>query len=410
MEKFSMKKGLIFFLLSILSLSTFSQTYIEGKVTTNSNEILEGASVYLNNTTIGTTTNSEGEFRLKVNKGNYDLVVSFIGYSTVRLKINTIFKIGFLHVKLAPDLHILNEVVLKKTNYNADWKYNLSRFKNLFLGRTKLAKECIILNPKTLHFEYNSKTGELIAETREPLKIKHKDLGYLITYDLVQFSIKNQRLFFSGYARYRNLKERVKKKWKRNRREAYNGSQMHFLRSVLQKNLSRDGFAVNQFKRVPNPERPTDEEIKKARALIYLHRETINISRNSSNPLTPLDSALVIARKSSKPKYKDYLYKRNVPYNEMTSFSMDKPYLDFKNHLSIIYKNEKEEDNYLKGMFGKRKQATGVQTSSITLVKYKSMIDFTGVLVDPDALIVEGYWAFESFANMLPLNYQPTKE
>ncbi|MBL4641956.1 MAG: carboxypeptidase-like regulatory domain-containing protein [Flavobacteriaceae bacterium] len=405
-----MKKGLLTFLVTILSLSTFSQTYIEGKVTTNSNENLEGASVYLNNTTIGTTTNNKGEFRLKVSKGNYDLVVSFIGYSTSRLKINTNFKIGFLRLKLAPDLHILSEVVLKKTNYNADWKYNLSRFKSLFLGRSKLAKECIILNPKTLHFEYNSKTGELIAEAKEPLKIKHKDLGYLITYDLIKFSIKNQRLFFSGYARYRNLKERVKKKWKRNRLEAYNGSQVHFLKSLLKKNLTQDGFVINQFKRVRNPERPTDEEIKKARELIYLYRETINISRNITNPLTPLDSALVIAGKSSKPKYKDFLYKRNVPYNEMTSFSKGTPHLNFKNHLSIIYKNEKEEDNYLKGMFGKMKQATGVQSSNITLTKGKSIIDLTGVLVDPDALFVEGYWAFESFANMLPLNYQPTKE
>jgi len=405
-----MKKGLITFLLSILSLSIFSQTYIEGKVTTNSNENLEGASVYLNNTTIGTTTNSEGEFRLKVGKGNYDLVVSFIGYSTSRLKINTNIKIDFLRLKLSPDLHILNEVVLKKTDYNAEWKYNLSRFKKLFLGRSKLAKECILLNPKTLHFEYNAKTNELTAEAKESLKIRHNDLGYLITYDLIKFSIKNQRLFFSGYARYRNLKKRIKKKWKRNRLESYNGSQVHFLKSLLKKNLTEDGFVVNQFKRVRNPERPSDEEIKKARELIYLHRETLNISRNITNPLTPLDSALVIAGKSSIPKYKDFLYKRNVPYNEMTSFSKGNPSLNFKNHLSIIYKNEKEEVNYLKGMFGKMKQATGVQTSSITLVKGKSMIDFTGILVDPDALFVEGYWAFESFANMLPLNYEPTKE
>ncbi len=405
-----MKKGLIFILLSILSISTFSQTYIEGKVTTNSNEILEGASVYLNNTTIGTSTNNKGEFRLKVTKGNYDLVVSFIGYSTSRLKINTNFKIGFLRLKLAPDSHVLDEVVLKKTNYNADWKYNLSRFKSLFLGKTKFAKACIILNPKTLRFDYNSKTGELIAVAKEPLKIKHKDLGYLISYDLIQFSIKNQRLFFSGYARYSNLKEKVKKKWKRNRLEAYNGSQVHFLKSLLKKNLAQNGFVINQFKRILNPDRPTDEEIKKARELIYIHRETINISRNSTNPLTPLDSALVIAGKSSKPKYKDFLYKRNLPYNEMTSISKHRPYLNFKDHLLIIYKKEKEEDNYLKGMFGKRKRATGVQTSNITLIKSKSIIQPTGVLVDPHAILTEGYWAFESFANMLPLDYQPTKE
>ena len=406
-----MKKGLFTFILSFIAFTSFSQTYtyIKGKVITNSNENLEGASVYLNNTTVGTTTNSKGEFELKVSKGNFDLVVSFIGYTTSRNKINTNAKVDFLTIKLIPELNVLNEVILKKPTYDDEWKYNLSRFKSLFLGKTKLASECIILNPKALIFEFNSKTGELTADAREPLKIKHKGLGYMITYDLVRFSIKNQRLFFSGYARYNNLKEKVKKKWKRNRTKAYNGSQMHFFRSLLNKDLTEAGFVINQFKRVRNPERPTDEAIKAARELMYLNREIINYSKNITTPLTPLDSAIVIARKSSKPKYQDYLYKRNVPYSEMISNNKTVSQLNFINYLSITYKKEKEEDNYLIGMFGKRKKETGVQTSSITLIKGKSTIDITGVLIDPEAIFVEGYWAFESFANMLPLDYQPTK-
>ena len=401
-----MKKGLFIFLVFI-SATISSQVYIKGKVTTNANENLEGASVYINNTTIGTTTDAKGEFILKVKKGNYDLVVSFIGYSTSTIKINTNLKIDFLRFKLAQESNVLNEVVLRKTKYDAEWKHNLSRFKSLFLGKTKLAKECVILNPKTLYFEYNSKTRELIAEAKEPLKIKHKDLGYLITYDLVKFSIKNQQLFFSGYARYSNLKKKVKKKWKRNRLEAFNGSQMHFLRSLLKNNLKDEGFVINQFRRELNPDRPSDAAIRTARELIYLNRETINATKNVTHPLTPLDSAIVIARQSSKPKYKDFLYKRNVPYNQMISFSRTSAYLNFENHLSVIYKNEKEEENYLIGMFGKRKKASGVQSSNVVLIKGKSIIDFTGTLVDPNAIFVEGYWAFESFANMLPLDYQP---
>jgi hypothetical protein len=401
-----MKKGLFIFLVFI-SATISSQVYIKGKVTTNANENLEGASVYINNTTIGTTTDAKGEFILKVKKGNYDLVVSFIGYSTSTIKINTNLKIDFLRFKLAQESNVLNEVVLRKTKYDAEWKHNLSRFKSLFLGKTKLAKECVILNPKTLYFEYNTKTRELIAEVKEPLKIKHKDLGYLITYDLVKFSIKNQQLFFSGYARYSNLKKKVKKKWKRNRLEAFNGSQMHFLRSLLKNNLKDEGFVINQFRRELNPDRPSDAAIRTARELIYLNRETINATKNVTHPLTPLDSAIVIARQSSKPKYKDFLYKRNVPYNQMISFSRTSAYLNFENHLSVIYKNEKEEENYLIGMFGKRKKASGVQSSNVVLIKGKSIIDFTGTLVDPNAIFVEGYWAFESFANMLPLDYQP---
>ena len=60
-------------------------------------------------------------------------------------------------------------------------------------------------------------------------------------------------------------------------------------------------------------------------------------------------------------------------------------------------------------MFGKLKKAIGVQTSNIVLTNGKSMIDNSGVLVNPKALFVEDYWAFESFANMLPTDYQPNK-
>lgn len=130
-----MKKGLFTFLLLCISLSAFSQIYIKGKVTAEANENLEGASVYLNNTTIGTTTDSNGEFILQVNKGNYDLIVSFIGYTTSKIKINTNLEVGFLRFELKPESNILNEVVLKKTRYDEDWKYNLSRFKSLFLGK-----------------------------------------------------------------------------------------------------------------------------------------------------------------------------------------------------------------------------------------------------------------------------------
>lgn len=403
-----MKKGLFISLL-FLSVTLFSQVYIKGKVTTSANENLEGASVYLNNTTIGTTTDEKGEFNLKVEKGNFDLVVSFIGYTTSQLKINTNQKVDFLLFKLTPEANVLDEVVLRKTKYDNEWKYNLSRFKETFLGRANLAKQCIILNPKVLHFEYNPKKNELTAFAREPLIIKHKGLGYLIEYDLINFSILGKYTFYSGYTKYQNLKKRIKKKWKQNRLEAYNGSTMHFLRSLLNKNLTKEGFLINQFKRELNPERPSETQIKKARELIRFSRETINFSKKITSPLTPLDSALVVSRKSSLPKYKDYLYKRNVSNNEMISFSKNTPYLDFANHLSIIYKNEKEEDNYLNGMFGKRKKATGVQTSSISLTNGKSIIDIAGILIDPNAIISEGYWSYESFANALPLDYKPNK-
>lgn len=405
-----MKKLILFsFLIFLTATSSYSQFYLKGKVTSTSNETLEGASVYLNGTTIGTTTNDKGEFELKIKEGNHDLVVSFIGYQTTQIHIDTKNKITFLEFKLKADTNVLNEVVLRKTIYDADWKYNLSRFKQLFLGRTLLAKKCQILNPKVLHFEYNAKTNTLTAEAKEPLKIKHKGLGYLITYDLVSFSIKRKTLSYLGYTKYENLKgsKRKQKRWKKNRLKAFNGSRMHFVRSLRSQKLKEEGYVINQFRRALNPDRPTEKQIKMARQLIRLHGKYLDFSKKIPNPKTPLDSAKIILRKVSLPKHVDYLYKNNVPYSDMIIKKKEQLILSFKDYLSITYLKEPEEENYLFGTFGRRKKASGVQTSAITMLAKTAILDPTGDIINPLDVFSEGYWSYEQFADLLPLDYQP---
>lgn len=402
-------KNIFFIGFTLIFLSSFSQKKIYGKVTDENNSPLEGASVYINNTTIGNSTDTNGEFVLNVKEGAHELIISYISYKTIRYSLNTNSFVEPLLFKLKPEDNLLNEVVLKKPKYDEEWKSNLVIFKRAFFGKTKMAEECDIINPKVLYFEFNRKTGELTAEVKEPLIIKHKGLGYLITFDLVEFSLKNNRLFFSGYTRYSNLKKSIRKKWKRNRLEAFNGSQMHFLRSLTSKQLKKNGFIVNQFRRELNPERPSEKEIKFAKELIQLQGNTISTLKKTKPPLTQLDSALVIMENSKKPKYIDYLYKRNISEEHMYSSNKNVSFLDFENYLTVIYTKEPEEENYLIGMFGKRKKAIGMQTSNIVLINGKSMIDKSGVLVNPKAIYVEGYWGFESFANMLPTDYQTNK-
>ena len=394
---------------TLIFLSSFSQKRISGKVTDENNEPLEGASVYINNTTIGVSTNTDGDFVLNLNEGTHELIISYISYKTVRFQLNTNSFSKPLLFKLKTEDNLLNEVVLRKPIYDEEWKSNLVIFKRAFFGKTKMAQECDILNPKALYFEFNRKTGELTAQVKEPLKIKHNGLGYLITYDLVEFSLKGNRLFFSGYTRYSNLKKSVRKKWKRNRMEAFNGSQMHFLRSLMNKQIKNNGFIVNQFRRELNPERPSEKEIKFAKELLLLQGNTISTLKEIENPLTQIDSAIVTVKNSRKPKYIDYLYKRNISEEDIFSSNNNISFLDFDNYLTIIYTKEPEEENYLIGMFGKRKKAIGMQTSNIVLFNGKSKIDKSGVLANPKALFVEDYWAFESFANMLPTDYQPNK-
>lgn len=402
-----MKKRLTIFVL-LFSILSFSQQIVKGKILSENKVPLEGASVFFNNTTVGTISDSNGEFQLKIPEGNYSLVVSFLGYQTYQQALNTRNSIPFLTISLKEDTTLLDEVTITKIVYDDEWKYNLTRFKKAFLGRSKLAESCKIINEKDIRFDFNSKTSTLTAIARKPLLIKHNGLGYKITYDLEDFTLDQNKLYYSGYARYENLRKSVRKKWQKNRLETFNGSKMHFLRSLLSKNLKEDGFLIHQFKRVPNSERPSEEEIQYARQLIQLHGKPVSFAKKIDIPITPLDSALVTLRKVKLPKYRDYLYKSNLEsYDAMISRIENTPFLDFKDYLMIVYTKEPEEENYLMGTFGKKRKATGVQTSNLVLLHGKSQIDPTGILIDPTATFNEGYWVFESFANLLPLDYKP---
>lgn len=84
---------------------------VKGKVTNDMNEPLPGVSVLLKGTTIGTATDSEGQYALSLpdNQATGRLVFSFIGYTSEELAINNQTT---LNVQLMPDIKSLTEVVV----------------------------------------------------------------------------------------------------------------------------------------------------------------------------------------------------------------------------------------------------------------------------------------------------------
>ncbi|HAI84633.1 MAG TPA: TonB-dependent receptor, partial [Chitinophagaceae bacterium] len=80
----------LFLLLCSIATHLQSQQLITGIVKDASNQQpISGASVFVNNTSIGTVTNSEGAFALTVNYQQFDLVVSSIGFENAVIKITT---------------------------------------------------------------------------------------------------------------------------------------------------------------------------------------------------------------------------------------------------------------------------------------------------------------------------------
>lgn len=398
----------LLFLILFTSDFVFSQKIIRGTVYSQKGP-LEDAVVYVNNTSVGTTTNNKGEFSLSVKEGTSELIISYLGFKTINYPINTKTYTKPLTFALLENENILEEIIIEKTKYDENWKYNLSLFKNAFIGKTELSANCILLNPKVLHFDFDSKQRKLTATAKEPIQIKNNGLGYKITYDLKKFVIHNNKVTYLGYSRYENLdgNKRKKQRWKKNRIKAYKGSQIHFYKTLINNSTYEEGFIVDQFKRLSNPDRPKEVEIKEARKLVVLAKVNLNLSKKITPPKTAIDSALVVLRKSRLPKYKDYLYRSNVPLKEVIRKKSEYFYLDFKDNLRVVYTREKEEKGYISRNPLNRKREPSFQTSSLTPIQMPSMIDKKGILLSPLDILYEGYWSYEKFANSLPLDYIP---
>ena len=97
------RKLLLFSILFIASIAVFAQKQTVRGVVQDSitGETIIGANVVLKGTTTGTVTDIDGRFSLELNKGNYNLRVSFVGYHTQTREItlanaplNLTFKLG----------------------------------------------------------------------------------------------------------------------------------------------------------------------------------------------------------------------------------------------------------------------------------------------------------------------------
>ena len=88
-----------------------AQTII-GKVSNSKNEMLAGASIYWQGTTLGTTTNEKGEFEISSKDIlQKKLIASFIGYTsdTIEVKNQSFIRFNLKEIKILGEVEITGE-------------------------------------------------------------------------------------------------------------------------------------------------------------------------------------------------------------------------------------------------------------------------------------------------------------
>lgn len=138
----------ILFLVSQFTLT--AQTTISGKVTDSKKQPIIGASVYLDGTYDGTSTNEKGEFSFPTSeKETQTLVISFISFETY-IKTEDVSSLKNLKIKLRDDVNALDAVIINAGTFEAGEKAKVTVLKPLDIVTTASALGDVMAALQTL--------------------------------------------------------------------------------------------------------------------------------------------------------------------------------------------------------------------------------------------------------------------
>ncbi len=206
-------------------------------------EPLPFAHIFINNTTIGTTSDVDGNFLLQnVPVGIHEVIYSFIGYQSysTRVTIPEAQKVSVV-IRLIPLLQELSSVEVKDTR-DKGWIRQLRSFEKQFFGEIGTSQSKIN-NPWVIDFIQSENT--LTAQATAPLEIVNTYLGYTILFHLKRFQSDNQSYVIDGNAYFIEMSDSLlQKTWVKNRQEVYYGSERHLFQSILSNKVNEEGFRL----------------------------------------------------------------------------------------------------------------------------------------------------------------------
>lgn len=366
-------------------------------VNANGKNPVSRASVFLSNATYGTVTSDDGSFTLGgVKPGQYELVVTTVGYEDFSQTIQVSGAPLKLNIELTQKVLMLREVVISSA---ADWKKNYEQFRREFIGTTENSKLCRVVNPHILNLIYHRNKQQLEASGDEFLVVENHALGYRTKFllknfvsDAIEYTIQ-----YAGKALFEELpgSAEQKKAWKLKREQAYYGSAQHFYRSLYKDRLKEEGFEAHDFTRMLNRERPDEglilQKIKRYRD-IAPNRDSLNNWYRLSN-LTKWNRENLV----------------RTPYQsiEILRKTQDKGiYAVVFPHLLYVVYTKKEETTEFKDVY-RPLDMGNFETSIVSLSSAYILFDMNGIVISNPSPLYEGTWSKAKLADLLPVDYEP---
>lgn len=248
----------LLYLLCFIPVTLFSQRYVSGQITdAEDKEPVAGVTVFISNTTAGTTTDLTGHYRLTIpSEGSYDLTISHVAYQPVVKHIEA----GNISVEFNIELqnHELEEVV-KETRVRARQR-DINLFWETVLGEKPSRQRMRVANPEAVYYYFNSDTKILTVTSREPLHIINYETGYQIQYILNNFTHNyntgiTERDQQFNFTELEPANPKQKNKWEQKRLKVYNVSLEKFIRSLYNNSLYDDGFVLATLRQSAEPDK-----------------------------------------------------------------------------------------------------------------------------------------------------------
>ena len=337
---------------------------VSGKIINAETKLpLQAASVFAQNTTFGTATDATGHFTLWLPNGGYDLVVTFTGFQTETRRISTADENNkdiVIELKLK-EKEMEAVSVVSTSEVKDGWEKYGSFFLEQFIGKTSNSSSCSIKNADVLKFFFSKKRNRLKVLASEPLLIENNALGYNIRYTLDSFTheYSNQVSLYTGYPLFEEktpASDSEASKWKNARSKAYNGSVLHFMRSVYNRDMTEQGFEIQYIVKI-------NEQ----------------------------DSAL---------KLKNFYSALNYKKDDSTAIVQIMPN---QQRLGVIFVKEKPDPAYLTE---NPADPSDFQFSLLSFLPGKQLtIEQNGYYSDQNDVTINEYWSWTKMADALPYDY-----
>lgn len=348
----------LFLFFSAFSINSFSQYNVSGSILDSATrEPLVKASVFCQNTTMGTISNKEGAFALELKSGGYELIFTYTGYQTQTVRVTENTRLEILMVK---EDKSMGEVIIKSSSEVADgWAKYGDFFLSNFIGSTPNAARSTLNNPEVLKFFFYKKSNRLKVVATDALMITNNALGYNLRYQLDSFVYyyNTNSNSYRGYCLYTEMEasDSLKNIWTTNRAKTYEGSKLHFMRSYYDSTLLEDGWIIDML----------EENSNKKFAKVKDVYDTLYYG--------PLDSTMQI----------ELYYPRKI---------------------SITYTKKSPEPEYLKKM-----NLSKSVPYPISYIDFKETIAVTenGYFYNQMDWVNQGYWSWKNVADLLPYDYLP---